>query len=237
MIKLVTTTKDPELLLAKIVELQMEKDLPGSNNLKLTIIDGTPVIIRANSDIGDIGIYFPVGCVIDKGFLGANNLFKSSRLNENPNVGGGYFQPDGKVRPLKLCTVVSHGFWLSLDSLKKWQSWVSVKDLEQFKGHQFDTIVGNGFDDILKLCQPSKKKKIFAIDRNRKFNDPSAMVSKRSRKKVKAGQVVRFKSDDKLLTITVGSAKILIEVVPLKKVTIMERIKRFFGNHWLSVVD
>ena len=74
--------------IAKVVRINEINKLEGSNNLLTCQICGYPVIFNKNISLGDIVIFVPCGCAINKDFLSKNNLFNLYfyYLNSNSNI-------------------------------------------------------------------------------------------------------------------------------------------------------
>jgi hypothetical protein len=79
---------------ATVVELKSFVDLAGCDNIKAALIFGNSVIVSKATQVGDIGLFFPVETQLDKEFLGVNNLFRKPELgNVDQNQSEGFFIP------------------------------------------------------------------------------------------------------------------------------------------------
>lgn len=103
---------------ATVVEIKNITEIPGMDKIALTVIHGNTVVVSKDTQVGDVGLFFPSECVIAPEFLSANNLFKDSTLNANKTEKG-YFETSGRVKSLKLVkgTVISTGFYIPIVSL------------------------------------------------------------------------------------------------------------------------
>lgn len=118
---------------AIIIKISNITPLPGCNNIQRTIITGNNVIIGKDISIGDLGVYFPVGCKISNEFLKGNNLFRHKELNANIEKVG-FFDDSGRVRALRLRGNASDGFWIQIESLLNTEAFkLSQKDIFSLK--------------------------------------------------------------------------------------------------------
>lgn len=64
--------------------------------------------------------------------MAANNLFRHNEFNANKEASPGFFEDNGRVKPIKLQGVPSEGFIMPIDSLYKW--------LDLKEGTEFDSL-------------------------------------------------------------------------------------------------
>ena len=83
---------------------------PKYTKIQVGNIYGELVIISKDIENNSLGVYFDSECQLSEPFASANKLFKTQ---------GGYLEPNGRVRTLKLGGVKSMGIWLPLSSLEK----------------------------------------------------------------------------------------------------------------------
>lgn len=122
---------------AVVVEIKTMTPLENCNNVVATHIMGQQVIIGKDTNIGDIGLYFPVECQLSGAFLKNNNLYRNIDLN-NDNTKKGYFDENGRVRCQKFVKHDSEGFFIPIDSLE-----FTGVDTSKFKlGQEFDEVNG-----------------------------------------------------------------------------------------------
>lgn len=91
---------------------------PHSNADKLQIatIFSNNVIVDLNTQIGDIGIYFPIDLQLSEEYCKENDLVR--RKDENGNPVGGYLDPEKRnIRAMKLRGEKSEGLFMPLTSL------------------------------------------------------------------------------------------------------------------------
>jgi len=121
---------------AIVVELENFKVLEGCDNLKAALILGSQVIVSNNSHAGELGLFFPVECQLSHDFLKANNLYRNSSFNVDPEKKG-YFEENRRIRCVKFRGHKSEGIFLPLSSLE----YLLGSDLQELEvGAEFDSI-------------------------------------------------------------------------------------------------
>lgn len=75
--------------------------------------------------------------------MAANNLFRHNEFNANKEASPGFFEDNGRVKPIKLQGVPSEGFIMPIDSLYKWLDFIGeshevVTNLKE--GTEFDSL-------------------------------------------------------------------------------------------------
>lgn len=91
---------------------------PHSNadRLQIAIIFGQSIIVGLNTEIGDIGIFFPTDLQLSEEYCNQNNLVR--KKDENGNNIGGYLDPDKRnIRAMRLRGEKSEGLFMPLDSV------------------------------------------------------------------------------------------------------------------------
>lgn len=125
-------------IVAKLTNIQ---PIPGADRIVQAEVLGEAVIIGKDYNEGDVGIFFPAGLCISGEFALANSLFK-----KHPETGaalGGYLEPNGRVRFLKMKKVVSRGIWLPLSSMNMYLKVRTAGDPELLVGTQFNAYGGH----------------------------------------------------------------------------------------------
>jgi hypothetical protein len=128
----------------KIVKLENIERVPDADRLVYTTIDGRNLIIADNFKVGDICVYFPVGCKINNELLSFLNGFRHKELNADKEKAG-FFETNARVKIVKLRGMFSEGFIIHLTDLlhcfppKNEEDSSFTEDLIWFK---FDTING-----------------------------------------------------------------------------------------------
>lgn len=100
---------------AQIVELKTKHVHPNADRLSIWKIQGCNVITdNVNYAEGDIVVFFPVECQINKDFLSFLSLYRDKTLNKTDSAG--FFEPSSRVKALKLRNTPSEGFIVKLSS-------------------------------------------------------------------------------------------------------------------------
>lgn len=115
---------------------------PKCERMKCVHVDGYMISVSKDTQPGQY-IYFPVGCQIANKYLAANNLFRHNEFNANKEASLGFFEDNGRVKPIKLQGVPSEGFIMPIDSLYKWLDFIGeshevVTNLKE--GTEFDSL-------------------------------------------------------------------------------------------------
>jgi hypothetical protein len=105
--------------LAKIVQLNNIRKHSNADRLQVTTIDGNNVMTGLEAKEGDIYVYFPLECAINKEFLSFSNSFQESELNANKEVKG-FFNSKGRVRAINLRGEKSCGYIVPKRSIETW---------------------------------------------------------------------------------------------------------------------
>jgi hypothetical protein len=135
--------------LAQIVKLENIRPHPNADRLQIAVIQGNSVIVSLDAKEGDVYVYFPLECAINKEFLSWSNSFSDKTLNADKEQSG-FFNPKGRVRAVKLRGTPSEGYALPY---QKFFDWISMKSgmtvllIDELIGKEFDS-----FDNIL-LCE------------------------------------------------------------------------------------
>lgn len=96
-----------------VVKINNLYDIEGLNNLRGTKIHGHQILVDKNTQVNDVGLYFPTECVLSQEFLSKNNLYRHSELNHNKEVKG-FFEDSGRVKAVKFLKQESAGFWIPI---------------------------------------------------------------------------------------------------------------------------
>lgn len=105
--------------LAKVVSLKGLRKHSNADRLQCVAIDGNNVITGANLKDGDIVVYFPLECQINKEYLSFSNSFEDKELNADTNIKS-FFPSTGRVRCLKLRNEPSEGYIVPIESIHSW---------------------------------------------------------------------------------------------------------------------
>lgn len=136
---MITTSKNANPnYLGKIVQLKGLQRHPNADRLQTINIDFQTVVTGLDAKDGDIYVYFPVECTINKDFLKFTNSFRKADLNADSNQVG-FFEEHGRVQAVRLRGTPSCGY---IVPLKVVEDFTGVTDLSEFMGKEFNTING-----------------------------------------------------------------------------------------------
>jgi len=122
---------------ASVVEVKNTIPIDNCDNVVHTNIFGNLVIVSKDTNVGDVGLYFPPETQISNTFLSKNNLFRHSENNDNKEKKG-FFEDSGRVRTVKFRGNSSVGFFIPINSLEN--AFDNVNS-EYFKvGSEFDFV-------------------------------------------------------------------------------------------------
>ena len=77
--------------LAKLVGLKNVQKHSNADKLQTVVIDFQTVITGMDAKDGDLYVYFPIECKINKDFLSITNSFRDKSLNTDQEKVGSYF--------------------------------------------------------------------------------------------------------------------------------------------------
>lgn len=134
---------------AEIIEVKGLVELPGLDNLVGLPWAGYTALVPRTTQVGDILVIFPAEAQLSHEFASANNLYRHSENNADPEAVG-YLEDNRRVRAIKLRGHRSSALALSLGSIMtmphpKGGGWLMeqhVYDSDDLVGTQFDTING-----------------------------------------------------------------------------------------------
>lgn len=146
---------------ATVVEIKNMTPLENCDNVVSTTIQGFKVIVSKETQVGDIGLFFPPETQLSDIYLKTNNLYRHSDLNLDKGQKG-YMDDNGRIRAIKFRGNTSQGLFMPLHSLSYYN--VDASDLQV--GDEFDKINGVQvcnkyviYTPELKNAQRAEKKK------------------------------------------------------------------------------
>lgn len=158
---------------ARIVNIQTFEPHPNpeANRLKCALVGGYSVSVPISMEPG-LYIYIPMGCQLNKEFLGANNEFRKEQLNADPTKHG-YFEEDGRVKPCRLKGYRSEGILYDFNALMAWYEYKGkyTEFPEVEEGLEFDLVDGITF--VKRYVVPCRNMTCFTPkgrDGSNKFN-------------------------------------------------------------------
>lgn len=214
---------------ATIVELKEFVPIPGKDKIQGALIFGNHVIVSKDLKLGDLGIYFPVECKINPEFLKANNLFKTGDLNADPKLKG-FFERSCRVKALKLAGVKSEGFWIPIKSIASFFKPEDFKSGDEFNfidDREICTKYVIKFNNPVPTSKSDKRKKRLkrfnqVIENQFNFHIDTSMLNK---------NIHKLKPTD-IISITNklhGTSAIFCDVLVKRKLSIFERVLKWFG--------
>ena len=237
--------------LATIWKIDKVFPIENADKLVKTVINGYDMVISKDMQPGDIVVYFPVESAISEKFLSVNNLYELHEAHRNANYPEvekflqaednnsakalcGFFNKHGRVRIIKLRGQYSMGFVAGIDSLTKVFPELIDFDFNSVINTQFDTCCG---ELLVKKYVPVTQMS------NHTYNKKQRKLNKGFDKLI-PGQF-EFHYDTKMLaehikeikpmtnvTLTVkihGTSVILSNILCNRKLSLWEKIKKFFG--------
>jgi len=132
--------KENKNYLAKVVVVDKLKPIEGADRIQVAVVDFQDVVVSKQVEQGDLMVYFPVECAINKDFLSFTNVFRDPELNADKESKG-FFEDKGRVKAIKLMkgTVKSMGYLVPSMQVAAWANYdITTKDA----GVEFDTISG-----------------------------------------------------------------------------------------------
>lgn len=173
---------------ATIVRIGELHPIEGSDFLCRTVVDGFDVVIRKDEvNTGDVMVYAQNETMLNKKFLGANNLFDIGEYEQNANRKEvqklidegkkdeakklvGFFNKHGRVKMIRLRGCPSMGFLFGKDALVKWNRKLESLNLEEHIGEDFDTVLGELFIKVyVPPLPPQPERKSKDAKRNKKL--------------------------------------------------------------------
>ncbi len=100
-----------------VVKIDKTVPLENCDNVVAAIVSNYQVIVGKETQIGDIGIFFPIESQISPEFLSNNNLYREKSFNKDKSVAG-YFEQNRRVKCVKFRGNRSEGFYIPLRSLE-----------------------------------------------------------------------------------------------------------------------
>lgn len=99
-----------------IVKIDNLREHSNADRLMITTIFDNNIIVSKDTNIGDVGVFFPTDGQLSERFCAVNDLVR--RKDENGNCVGGYLDPEKRnIRALKLRGERSEGLYLPITCL------------------------------------------------------------------------------------------------------------------------
>lgn len=154
--------------LAKVVRLKNLRKHSNADRLQCVAVDFNNVITGLDAQDGNLYIYFPLECEINKDYLSYTDSFRDKTLNKNQEKAG-FFEMKkngwgGRVKAVKLRGEKSEGYIVPVHTFDQWLE--KDFDWEEWEGKEFDTI-----NDV-EICRKFVVRKIGGGLGNRQAKKP-----------------------------------------------------------------
>lgn len=106
------------------------RELPGLDRIQLGTCCGYSVIVSKDVQDGQLGLFFEAGGQLSEEFCDQNDLLRR-KLDDGTDAGG-YFEPNRRVKAIKMRGIKSEGFWIPLSSLNYTNSSDKLAEGNQF---------------------------------------------------------------------------------------------------------
>ena len=223
--------------LARIVKLGPPRKHFNADKLLTHTILFNNIITDLSYKEGDLVVYFPLECQINKDFISYINGFQKKELNKDKEVRG-FFDNNSRVRAVKLRGEPSAGFIIKLEVFIEWLTYAKSFDKKYFQDCvKLENIDFDCFNDIL-ICQ-----KYIVPVKNSQVQNPSKKKVKRESKIVEgqfrvAEDTAALKRNidkinpDDIITISYklhGTNSSIGRVLCKRKLSLVEKIAKFLG--------
>ncbi len=234
MVELTKSKNFTEEYCCSVVKVGTLEDVPNSDNLKRTRINGESIVVnKMDVQEGDVMLYVSNECQISDWFLSANNLYRhyinnmnrgevEAKLNQEPDFLStsegkkyvGYFEDTGRVRMIKLRGCPSFGVLFKPDALVKA---LMVKGCVDGLSIDWTQLIGIDFDQIeVKHTSIMGDLKMSGCDETLLFVKP--YVPKRNTSRYGHGHGMKGTARwDRLDRMVPGQFKLHYDTAPLKK--------------------
>jgi hypothetical protein len=216
---------------ATVVTIKHLIPLENCDNIQATIIFGNSIIISKDTKVGDVGIYFPAETQLSDEYTKANNLYRHSEKNIDPDKKG-YIEDNRRIRTMKMRGNQSCGLFMPLDSVAPF---VDITLLNE--GDSFDKI---GDTPICQKYISHKQKGLPGSKQSRKKIKQSKLIENQFNFHTDTSQLGKnvhvFKEND-IVSITYkmhGTSVIISKLICKKKINIFLKLLRLIG---IKIVD
>lgn len=212
--------------------------IEGSDFLgKVEIHPGMPIVVRKDEvKEGDVMFYVDMECQICGDFLRVNNQYEDRTLNADPEQKG-YINQYGRIRMIRLRGQESMGYLFGRDSMLKYIPNAQF-DIAEMVGETFDTVNGNLFVKAYvpeiknrgnarsQSLHKSRDKRLKHFDRlipgEFTFHYDTAQLEKS----------LGFIMPNDIVDLSVklhGTSAIFANILTNRRLSFMEKVKKFFG--------
>lgn len=232
--------------------------IENSDRLSRAVVNGFDIVVPNTMKPEDIVIYVPVETAICPEYLSKNNDYEIGEWERNSNANEvgvllakgdeeskalakskvGFFNKNGRVRIVKLRGVPSCGYVAPVSSLETYNPSLIGTDWEALIGTSFDEVSGEKFcwKYIPPVKEPSAKGQGRWKKRQKKLNRFDRIIpevfSYHYDTQMLNANMHRFSPED-VVTISVkvhGTSAIFANIPVNRKLSVWEKIKKFFGG-------
>jgi hypothetical protein len=225
--------------LASIVKLSNVRKHTGADRLQCVAIMGNNVITGLDAKDGDLYCFFPLECAISSDFLTFTNSFREKDLNADKTKSA-YFEYHGRVRCVKFRGERSEGYIVPVSVIESFIKGVlklDYKITEKDVGADFDTIkdhqlckkyIPKGFREpgtAGKKTRGNVKRYESKLVENQFHFHPSTEQLKRNVDKLSPSDYIAVTEKYH------GTSFVVANVIVKKKLSIKDRVMKFFGGN------
>ncbi len=220
--------------------VQVKKLIPLKNcdNVIGTEFFGSQVIIPRGTPLNEMGVYFPAGSKLSEDFIKYNNLSRYPELNVDGEKKG-YFEKHGRVKAVLFRKHESNGFYMPIHCLSYL---LTPTELEQLQvGQTFNEI--NGVEVVTKYV-PTTGKASNASTTLESLGVVEGEFALHRDTKHFAQNLSHITMDSKIsVTLKLhGVSAVVSKVLANKKLTFIEKVKKFFGfavqtQHYVGIAS
>lgn len=102
---------------AIVAKIDSINQIEGANTIAQAFVLGSSIIVSKDTDVGDVGIFFPEEGQLSHEYCSHNNLYRDPEKNEDKDKTG-YFEDNRRVRTQKFMKVRSEGVFMPLKSIE-----------------------------------------------------------------------------------------------------------------------
>lgn len=211
---------------ATVVEIKNIIELDNCDNVVHTNIMGNLVITSKDTQVGDVGLYFPIETQLSDEYCKVNNLYRHSDKNSDPDKKG-YMEDNRRIRCVKFRGHESQGLFMPISSIA------------EFLDKGDNLVLGDEFDELNthSICnkyvvkernsnnsnrQAKKPKESKIVDNQFRFHEDTSMLYK-NLDKINPDNYIHISY--KLH----GTSGISSKVLCKKKLSLWNKIGQFLG--------
>jgi hypothetical protein len=148
--------------LAKIIKVENLRKHENADRLQCLSVDGNNVITGLDTQEGQICVYFPLECAINKEYLSFTNSFRDKELNSDKEKVG-FFEANCRVKAIKLRGERSEGYIVPVKTIEQWfmnqgQSLIiDESDVGEYFDHVLDVELGKKYINLKSLRNATNK--------------------------------------------------------------------------------